>query len=337
MRVLVIGGTQFIGPYVVRRLSRDGHDVTVFHRGRTEADLPQDVRHIHGERERLPEFRPQFEDFAPDVVLDMRALTEQDIRQTIDSVQGVAKRLVAISSMDVYHAYGILTGFEVGAVEPTPLTEDSPVREKLYLYRGMKNSRLPDVDNYDKILIERLVLGNPEMPGTILRLPMVYGPGDGQHRLWPYLKRMDDGRPAILLGEKAARRHFARSYVENVATAIALAVTDERAAGRVYNVAEPEPLDEQAWGALIAEEVGWNGKIVILPDADLPGHLKEAGNLDQDLSADSRRIREELGFREEIARDDAVARTIQWERSSPPAHDPGRFDYAAEDATLAGR
>ena len=253
MRVLVIGGTQFIGPYVVRRLSRDGHDVTVFHRGRTEADLPQDVRHIHGERERLPEFRPQFEDFAPDVVLDMRALTEQDIRQTIDSVQGVAKRLVAISSMDVYHAYGILTGFEVGAVEPTPLTEDSPVREKLYLYRGMKNSRLPDVDNYDKILIERLVLGNPEMPGTILRLPMVYGPGDGQHRLWPYLKRMDDGRPAILLGEKAARRHFARSYVENVATAIALAVTDERAAGRVYNVAEPEPLDEQAWVALIAE------------------------------------------------------------------------------------
>ncbi len=287
MRVLVIGGTQFIGPYVVRRLSRGGHAVAVFHRGQTEADLPQDVRHIHGDRERMPEFRGEFEDFAPDVVLDMRALTEHDILQTIESVSGIAKRLVAISSMDVYHAYGILTGFEEGPVQPTPLTEDSPVREKLYLYRGMKNSRLPDIDNYDKIPIERLVLGNPEMPGTILRLPMVYGPGDGQHRLWPYLKRMDDGRPAILLGEKVARRHFARSYVDNVAAAIALAVTDDRAAGRVYNVAEPDQLDEQEWVASIAGQVGWAGEIVIVPDDDLPGHLKEAGNLDQDLSSDS--------------------------------------------------
>ena len=40
MRVLVIGGTGFIGPYVVRRLVAQGHDVAVFHRGRTQADLP---------------------------------------------------------------------------------------------------------------------------------------------------------------------------------------------------------------------------------------------------------------------------------------------------------
>jgi nucleoside-diphosphate-sugar epimerase len=337
MRVLVIGGTQFIGPYVVRRLSRDGHEVAVFHRGQTEAKLPRDVRHIHGDRADMAQFVEEFRAFAPEVVLDMRALTESDIRHTVDAVRGIARRLVAISSMDVYHAYGILTGFEMGPVQPMPLTEDSPVRSKLFLYRGTQNSRLPDVDNYDKLMVERVVLGNEDLPGTVLRLPVVYGPGDGQHRLWPYLKRMDDGRSVILLGERAATRRFARSYVDNVAAAVALTVADDRAAGRIYNVSEPESLTEADWIAQIAKRVSWDGQIVTLPDGEMPEHLRESGEIEQEMVADSTRIREELGFKEEIGREDALDQTIAWERESPPPHDPARFDYAEEDAALAKR
>lgn len=40
MRVLVVGGTGFIGPYVVRALVEQGHEVSVFHRGSSEAELP---------------------------------------------------------------------------------------------------------------------------------------------------------------------------------------------------------------------------------------------------------------------------------------------------------
>jgi nucleoside-diphosphate-sugar epimerase len=50
MRILVIGGTRFIGPAVVRRLHGMGHHVTVLHRGETEsADLPA-IPHLHGDR-----------------------------------------------------------------------------------------------------------------------------------------------------------------------------------------------------------------------------------------------------------------------------------------------
>lgn len=337
MRVLVIGGTQFMGPYVVRRLSRDGHEVVIFHRGRTEAELPPEVRHIHGARERMADFATEFRTFKPEVVLDMRPLTEADAKQTVDAIRGAANRLVAISSMDVYHAYGILTGFEQGPIEPMPLTEDSPLRERLFLYRGMKNDRLPDIDNYEKILVERVVLGNQDLPGTILRLPMVYGPGDGQHRLWPYLKRMDDGRPAILLGDVVSRRRFARSFVGNVAQAIALTVTDERAAGRVYNVSEPNSLSELAWVELLARHTGWQGRIVVVPDEKLPADAEEQSPIPQELAADSSRIRAELGFQEEVDRDDAIPQTIAWERDDAPEADPSQFDYAAEDAILAGR
>lgn len=49
MRILVIGGTNFIGPHVVRRLVEDDHEVTVFNRGRTESELPRVARHVRGD------------------------------------------------------------------------------------------------------------------------------------------------------------------------------------------------------------------------------------------------------------------------------------------------
>src|SRR5207249_1224013 len=118
--------------------------------------------------------------------------------------------------------------------------------EKLYPYRKNPPRKSDDadqwMDDYEKILAERTVKGNPLLPGTVLRLPMVYGPRDDQHRLFPYLKRMDDKRPAILLDEDVAQWRWTRGYVENVAAAIALAVVDERAIGRIYNVGEPRTL-----------------------------------------------------------------------------------------------
>ena len=85
-------------------------------------------------------------------------------------------------------------------------------------------------------------MSEPELPGTILRFPMVYGPCDRQHRTFEYLKRMDDGRPVILLDEGQAEWRWTKGYVENLALAVVLAVTDERAAGRIYHVGERETL-----------------------------------------------------------------------------------------------
>jgi hypothetical protein len=50
MWVLVLGRTRFIGARVVKRLIEADYEVVVFHRGQTEAELPPEVRHIHGER-----------------------------------------------------------------------------------------------------------------------------------------------------------------------------------------------------------------------------------------------------------------------------------------------
>jgi nucleoside-diphosphate-sugar epimerase len=158
--------------------------------------------------------------------------------------RGVARRIVVISSGDVYRAYGQLLGTEPGPVEPTPLVEDAPLRSVLFPYRDQAQGPDDFLYAYDKIPVERIVLSNPELPGTVLRLPMTYGPGDPFRRCSPYLKRMVDGRPAIRLDAGLARWKTPRGYVENVAAAIALVVEDDRAAGRVYNVSEPISFSE---------------------------------------------------------------------------------------------
>lgn len=80
MKILVIGGTHFIGPPVVRQLSAMGHEVTVFDRGKTEAELPSDVHHLLGDRSKLADMKSEFEHLAPQVVLDMIPYTEQSRR-----------------------------------------------------------------------------------------------------------------------------------------------------------------------------------------------------------------------------------------------------------------
>jgi len=332
VRVLVIGGTRFIGPPVVHRLADMGHEVTVFHRGLAEADLPPRVHHLHADRKELPAHVEAIRTFAPELVLDMAAFTQADAETMVQAVRGIAGRLVVLSSHDVYRAYGIFHGTEAGPVVHAPATEDSPLREQLYPYRGDGRG----FDDYEKILVERAVAGIPGLPATILRLPMVYGEGDYQHRLLFELQRMDDGRPAIVLEERFALWRWTRGYVQNIAAAIALAVIDPRAAGRTYNLGEPAALSYADWVRVIGRNAGWARELLLQPAGRLPPALRPPiGNYDQHLIADTGRIRVELGQREPVARDEGLVRTIAWERANRPRDAAALLDYAAEDAVLA--
>jgi nucleoside-diphosphate-sugar epimerase len=333
MRILVIGGTGFIGPYLVRQLAGMGHHVSVLHRGLTKVDLP--ANEILGSRADLETLRPDAE-IVIDLILSSGAQAEAMMR----TFRGRARRVIAASSIDVYRACGILHGTEEGALEPVPLTESSPLRTRLETYPPALVKMLQQTfawldEAYDKIPVERAILGDPKLPGTILRLPMIYGPGDRLHRFHPVVQRIDHGRSVILFEEGMAAWRSPRGYVENVAAALALAAVSEKAAGRIYNVAERPAFSELEWAQQIAQSAGWQGRFVTLPKDRVPPHLVQPGNTAQHWEADSTRIREELGYREPVSLDDAIARTIAWERGNPPGPDnPYRLDYAAEDAAL---
>ena len=339
MKILVIGGTGFIGPFVVRDLVEQRHQVTVFHRGNAKPNLPESVRHILGNRNDLAAHRSAFKQLSADVVVDFVLGDERQARALMDIFRDSAARVIAISSQDVYRAYEVLLRKTTGPLQELPITEESEVRTQLHPYSAEQLRMVKDAfswftEDYDKIPVERTVLGDAQLPGTVLRLPMVYGPGDPLHRFFATLKRMDDGRPAILIQEDFAKFIPPRGYVEDVAAAIALATVSDQAAGRIYNIAAEQHFSELEWARKIGDAIGWKGSLVSVPADKTPAHLRMPLNAEQHWIVSSKRIRQELGFIESVPLDAGIERTIAWERANPPAVDPKMFDYAAEDAVI---
>jgi nucleoside-diphosphate-sugar epimerase len=339
MRILVIGGTGFIGAFVVRHLAEAGHDMAVLHRGVTALTIPA-VREIRGSRDQLAAHVPEVVRFSPDIVIDMVLSSGRQAAAAVEALAGRTGRFVVVSSQDVYRATAVLHNLEPGPPEPVPLTEESALRTRLHTYPPPAIAALKHVftwldDEYDKIPVERAAVADTRLPATIVRLPMVYGPGDPLHRLLPIVKRIDDGRQVILVEDRMAGWRATRGYVEDVAAAIALAATSSKGANRVFNVGEPVPHTELAWTEHVARAAGFGGSVRTVPSHLAPAHLQPPGNVDQQWVTSTDLIRQVLGFRERIPFDVALDRTIEWERTHPPRQiDAAQYDYAAEDRAL---
>jgi nucleoside-diphosphate-sugar epimerase len=284
---LIIGGTKFIGPFVVRRLAALGNEVAVYHRGESEADLPAAVRHVRRPEAGMPvrSFPDELFQPPPETVIHMIPMGEEDARAALAAFSGHARHMVWLSSGDVYRAYGRFMGIEADPVDNALLNEDSPLRTVLYPYRAQAKSPDDVMYSYDKTLVERVALSDPKLPGTVLRLPKVYGPGSN----------------ADLATIYQARDHpvwrWTHGYVENVAAAIVLAATNPLPAGRIYNVGEERT-------PTIAE------RLARLPASPIPALPAGKYNFEQDIAYDTSRIRRELGYSEPIPEEEGIRRTL---------------------------
>ena len=240
MKVLLIGGSGFIGSHLVPQLLEGGHDVTVLHRGQAKTSFPASVQTITADRNQLRDHRRQLASAAFEVVIDLVLSSERQARTLVETFAGIAGRIVAVSSMDVYRAYAVLLGLDDGPPQELPITEESEVRTKPpYPREHLKNMQTIFSwldEDYDKVRVEAVLNDAHNIPSTILRLPMIYGPGDPLHRLYPIVKRIDDGRSQLLLDANVAHMHSPRGYVEDIAHAIFLAASSPEAAGGTYNV-----------------------------------------------------------------------------------------------------
>lgn len=282
MKVLVIGGTRFIGAHLVRRLHDEGARVSVFHRGASANPmLPADIEHILDPAAEYPVTRfPARLSRDWDVVIHMVAMGEADAGAAVEAFGGRTGRLVVVSSCDVYRAYGRLTRSEPGPCEPVPLDEEAPLRTVLYPYRGMEAALGRFARDYDKILVENAVRATSGLDWTILRLPKVYGPED-------------NGDLATVYGFAAVPDwRWTHGHVGNVASAIALAASHPGARNEIFNVGEEST---PTMGERLARLPRAGGRTAALPPFDFG----------QDLVLDSGRLRRQLGYADAV--DEAAA------------------------------
>ena len=319
MRIAVVGGTRFIGRATVEELAAAGHELLLIHRGTTEPDGLPTAQHLHTDRSALPEHKAVLSAFQPDAALDCRALTRADAENVLTAMPATT-RLVVISSMDVYRAFGAVN--DRRETDPVPLDEDSPLRSERYPYRGL----VADRHDYDKLDVEDVYL---PAGATSLRLPMVYGERDYQRREEFILRRVRAGRTRIPVG--AGKWLACRGYVRDLARGIRLALESDAARGEALNLCENRTYSVGMWSRMILEAAGSDTELVRVADDVLPPDLEETGSLTQHILATSLKARTLLGWSTTDPAE-CLRASVAWHLANPPEQpDP---DFSADDRAL---
>jgi nucleoside-diphosphate-sugar epimerase len=210
MKVLVIGGNGYLGRRVIDRLMKDGHSAVSFHRTpwAEPHPFPGVVQEKIGERADLPTLARELR---TDVVIDMVCANGAEFRSLVRSFEGYAFRIAILSSADVYRTYEILMGHAAGPLQSTPILEDGAYRNSRYPYRGSPSWFY---NWYYKVLVEEAARESSELPTTMLRMPVVYGPGDSHCLFRWYLTQMEMGKATVPFDEIARGWRGCWGYVE---------------------------------------------------------------------------------------------------------------------------
>jgi 2'-hydroxyisoflavone reductase len=226
MKVLVIGGTLFIGRQLVEELVKRGHDVAVLHRkpkhdfGRRVENLMADRNDPDAMREVLAGRR--FEAVYDNVYDWERGTTAAQVEATVQACGDRLSRYVFLSSVAAY-------GDGLNHKESDPLAPD---------YH-------PDPYARHKATTERLLFRmhvRTGLPLVTFRPPFVYGPGNPFYREQFFWDRMRAGRPVIIPGDGHRLMQFV--YVADLVQAMARAIEEPRAEGEAFNIGESKPLTQ---------------------------------------------------------------------------------------------
>lgn len=321
MRVLILGGTRFIGRRIATDLMARGDEVTVVHRGESEPAELSGCAHLHADRAAFTGLAGQVAGLHPDAVIDTRAMTRADAEAVLPYLPDA--QLVLLSSIDVYRAYELLLAGQGG--EPVPITEESPVRQGRYPLRGL----LPGLgEHYDKLDVEPLYLARG---GTALRLAMIYGEHDGQRREEFILRRLRAGRRRIPVG--AGTSLATRGYVGDVASGVLAALDRPRAAaGQVFNVGDLATDTARDYARRILAAAGSEAELVTVPEQQLPGDMELTKSTAQHFLTDSRKAVALLGWRPADPAE-TIPLSVRWHLAHPPAGPD--TDFSADDRALA--
>jgi len=190
MRILVIGGTAFVGRHITGAALAGGHDVTLFNRGRTGPELFPQATHLTGDRDADLSALAGGE---WDATIDVCAYFPRHVRSLADALGGRGGQHVYISSTSAYR-----TPVSPGFTEDAPLAElDDPDTEVM------------TDENYGalKVACERAAAELYQGPGaaglTIIRPTFVIGPFDRSYRLPWWVERIARGGTVLAPGDPA--------------------------------------------------------------------------------------------------------------------------------------
>ncbi len=323
--VLIVGGTGPTGVPIVNAFLRAGDAVAIYHTGRHEAVFAGEVEHLHGDPRDTADITEQLGGRRWDIAV----CTSGRLRALAETLSGRTGRLVGITGQPVYR----------GSLRPTPEGRlPLPVPEHAERQRDAQNYTGKVAEGEDQLLEQH---GRREFEAVIVRYPGIFGPRAPINHEWAVVKRVLDGRPALILPHDGIT-HFQRGYIDNVAHLVYLAATRPEAAGQAFNSGDERVLSARRVAELIIEELGSGMELVGVPAPFCRGvyPLAEKSNMILDMS----KARNLLGYRDVVDVETATRITARWLADNPMTDadlnqgavaGAGAFDYAREDRILA--
>ena len=172
MRLLILGGTKFLGRAVAEAALARAHELTLFTRGQTNADLFPEAEHLHGDR---TQDLSALEGRRWDAVVDTSGYVPHVVRASAEVLSPATEHYAFVSSISVYPDFS------------RPVHEESPVAE---LGDLPVDELLPDYSNYGplKALCEREVVEAFAGRSLSVRAGLIVGPHDptGRYTYWPH-------------------------------------------------------------------------------------------------------------------------------------------------------
>jgi 2'-hydroxyisoflavone reductase len=187
MRVLILGGSQFLGRHIVETLLAGGHAVSVLNRGVSPDELPTQVERLRGDRDEGPPGLQALMGQTWDVCVDVSGYTPRQVRASAEALRANVKRYVFVSAVSVYG-------------DPN----DRPVRET--------HPRLPPAGEHVtevngetygalKVACEDIVQQVYGDRATLLRPQVIAGPGDPSGRYSYWVRRAERGGEMLAPGD----------------------------------------------------------------------------------------------------------------------------------------
>lgn len=245
MKILVIGGTKFLGYHLIQSLLLEGFAVTMFNRGVSPNPFSDQVEHISGDRDDFDAFYSSLHRRNFDAVIDLIGYRPEQIDAAVRTFRGRIQRYVFISSGQVYL---VTENRRQPAREEDyfqPIIACPPGEEAGYEY-GIGKRGCED-------RLEQAYQEN-RFPAVRLRCPIIHGPKDYTLRLYSYMVRIQDGHPLIIPeGRDNLIRHI---YVKDVVHAIITILKTPGIKGRAYNVASREVMRLHEFLQLTARAMG---------------------------------------------------------------------------------
>jgi len=251
VRILVLGGTAFVGRAIVEDALRAGAEVTLFGRGKTGAGLFPGVPRLTGDRDTGDYAALQAGRW--DAVVDVSGYLPRHVGQAMDALGGRVGRYLFISSHAVYaHA-----GAGPGGTEDTP--RRAPVRDTEEL----------DEDTYGplKAACEDDVMARYGSRATIVRPGKVAGPHDWQDGLTYWVRRAARGGPVALPGDPDQPVQVIDS--RDLARLVVQLLTDDRP-GAFHAVGPAEPVTIGGLIRTCARVAGTHVEVVPVPPEAAP-------------------------------------------------------------------